>query len=259
MNYDYLNEKVNSSESIHHEKDYDKSEKRKTTGYDSQNTDRKTYEMSTIKNSFDNISIGADEKGSITVTASSNKSYKGPTLSSVRKKLRGSRNRRTPEHFGEFYTNSHNPKNSAFAFKARKNLTANRILTEFKNTSKNRISDEQRETVPFLNLEKDMDLFSELKSRHGSDNERLSQRRELEREIAFKKELQHRFLRKLRNVCSRNKTEQIDNDFDFLEMLSTFSTEALSDGTDNLPNEANDGDADKINKRKKKNGKKDKL
>ncbi len=209
MGYEDYIEKLNTSEAIHHERDSEMSEKKPMANYDQEKRvgkdggDDRFYEVSGISNAFDNISIGADRHGSMTISVSSGKEFDGPVKENDRKKLRDSRKRRAPEHFGEFFTNLTSGGEGAFAFRTDKNLSERRVLTEFKRAARKRVSEERREAVPFLNLEEDMERLNKLRQENGSTNEGAAQRARLENNILKKKEFQKRFVRKIKSARKR--------------------------------------------------------
>ncbi len=209
MGYEDYIEKLNTSEAIHHERDSEMKDKKPMANYDQEERvgkdggDDRYYEVSGISNAFDNISIGADRHGSMTISVSSGKEFDGPVQENDRKKLRDSRKRRAPEHFGEFFTNLTSGGKGAFAFRTDKNLSERRVLTEFKRAARKRVSEERREAVPFLNLEEDIARLNKLREKSGSTNEGVEQRARLENNILKKKEFQKRFVRKIKSARRR--------------------------------------------------------
>ena len=197
MEEKYL-KKTLASESVLHERDHKAEEHKPMSNYDRLSGEDAFSELFGLKSSFDDISVGADAKGRITVSVSSEKELHSPTLTSERKRLRGSRKRRLYEHFGELYTNSSAPGNSAFAYKSRKVLSENRILSEFRRAAYRRLTRKQREMAPFLTLYEDRRELSELRSRNDNSTEAKKMKGELEQSIVHKKDQENRFLRKLR-------------------------------------------------------------
>ncbi len=227
MGYEDYIEKLNTSEAIHHERDSELKEKKPMANYEQGDHVRKDggddrfYEVSGISNAFDNISIGADRHGSMTISVSSGKEFDGPVQENDRKVLRDSRKRRAPEHFGEFFTNLTSGGKGAFAFRTDKNLSERRVLTEFKRAARKRVSEERREAVPFLNLEEDMERLNRLRSENGSTNEGVAERARLENNILKKKEFQKRFVRKIKSARKRTlvRDDFFRNDhFDMFEL-----------------------------------------
>ena len=213
--------KLEASEATTHERQSELTDKRKMQGYEQHPRDDKSYEVFGLGNSFDDISVGADRKGSMTVAVSSHKSYKAETINSEKKRLRGTRRRIKYEHFGQFYTNAYSERNGAFAFKTSKNLPESRILREFTGNAKKYVSPEERSAAPFIDLDEDLARLSEMRSESGSSNEGLSERQALERTIERKTQLRNRFIRKLR--IARRHTypggATVDEGYDLLNTL----------------------------------------
>ena len=232
---DYLRrkDKEHVSESLAHEHDSDISEHRQMTGYKQHPNDSKLSELFNIHNSFDNISVGTDKKGTMTIAVSSEKELASPTLGSDRKLLKGSRRRKLYEHFGELYTNSASPGNSAFAYKARRVLSENRLMSEFKRAADSHLDHRQREMAPFLTLDEDRKELQKVRGRQKNDSETQSETGMLERSILRKTELENRFLRKLRIARRRAVPKpETEKNRSFLERLSDMLDDGAQDSTD---------------------------
>ena len=255
---DYLHRKDKNlvSESIAHEHDSDMSERRQMTGYKQYPNDSKLSELFNIHNSFDNISVGADKKGTMTIAVSSEKELGAPTLGSDRKLLKGSRRRKLYEHFGELYTNSASPSNSAFAYKARRVLSENRLMSEFKRAADTHLDRRQREMAPFLTLDEDRKELQKLRGRQSNDSETKAETGMLEHSVLRKTELENRFLRKLRiarrRAVPKPETEQNRS---FLEKLS----DMLDDGTEDNSEENTKDNAQYTTQSAIKDGKRDDI
>ena len=198
MGYDLINKKLEASEAVTHERESSREEHKKPEGYEPHPSDGKLSEVFGLKNSFDDLSVSTDEKGRLTLAVSSQKAYHAPTLNSYKKTLRGSRRRTVYEHFGEFYTEPASRGEGAFAFRTRKNLPEQRILSDFKTVSGKHIAPSQLEAAPFLTLEEDRRHLEELRSRDGRSSADIDERLSLARTITRKTELENRFIRKLR-------------------------------------------------------------
>ncbi|MBQ9384133.1 MAG: hypothetical protein IJT87_07835 [Ruminiclostridium sp.] len=238
--------KLEASEATTHERQSGLSDKRKMQGYEQHPRDDRSYEVFGLGNSFDDISVGADRKGSMTVAVSSRKSYKAETLSSEKKRLRGTRRRIKYEHFGQFYTNAYSDRDGAFAYKTSKNLPESRILREFIGNAKKYVSEEERSAAPFIDLDEDIAKLSEMRSESGSSNEGLSERQALERTIERKTQLRSRFVRKLR--IARRHTypggATVDEGYDLLSAL--LPEEDTGEPPDDDENDDENDDVDDI-------------
>ena len=220
-------QKMNASEGIRSERNSKREKHKKPEGYEQHPAEDRTYEVFGLKNSFDNVSVSADERGRMTLAVSSQKKFHGPTQDNTKKKLRGSRRRTKYEHWGEFYTDPAARGMGAFAFRTRKNLTAHRILHEFKGNAKKYVDPSRLEALPFLTLEEDRKHLAELRSRDGHTPEDISERMAVERTIVRKTELENRFIRKLR--IARGQTYvKATPEYDEPEQI----TKAVTDGAD---------------------------
>ena len=204
MDYDKYLEKTAVSEGVFHERQRDISEEKAMENYAPHPKEEGLTEVFGIKNSFDNISVGMDSKGSIAISVSSQKELHSPTLTSDRKVLKGTRRRTLYDHFGEIYTNPSVPRNSAFAYRSRRVISENRITSEFRRAAKKRLSREQREMVPFLTLDEDKAELSSLRSKHDPSPETRREIGMIEQSILRKTELENRFVRRLRIARLKN-------------------------------------------------------
>ena len=198
MGFEGYIDKTALSESIIHERSSDIHDQKQTEGYEQRTDDQKVSEVFGLRNSFDDIAVGMDDKDNMTIAVTSQKEPFSPTLNSDRKRLKGKRRRTLYEHFGEFYTNPSSPGSSAYAYKARKALSENRILSEFRRTSERRLTEEQKQMAPFLTLERDRLALNKMKGRQDSSPERERTKGRLEESVLRKTEMENRFLRKLR-------------------------------------------------------------
>ena len=204
MDFDKYLEKTAVSESLTHERQHNAEEKQAMQDYEPHPKEERLSELFGIKNSFDNISVGMDSKGSIAVSVSSQKELHSPTLTSDRKVLKGTRRRTLYDHFGEIYTNPYNQKNSAFAYRSRRAISENRMTAEFKSAAKRRLSREQREAAPFLTLDEDKKTLQALRGRHNNSLEARGEIGKIEQSVQRKTELENRFVRKLRMARLQN-------------------------------------------------------
>ncbi len=186
------------SEGMTHERDRNIAEEHRMEGYEPHPADRKPSEVFGLHNSFDDISVGLDGDGLFTIAVSSQKELHSPTLDSDRKTLKGRRRRKMFERFGDFYLNSASPRNSAFAFHAKKDLSENRILSEFRTTAKKRLTQRQMEAAPFLTLDRDRRRLEEMRGLSDKTARENESTADLENSVIIKTALENRFLRKLR-------------------------------------------------------------
>ncbi len=198
MGFDGYIDKTALSESVIHERSSDIHDQKEIEGYEQRRDDNRVSEVFGLKNSFDDIAVGMDEKDNMTIAVRSQKEPYSPTLNSDRKLLKGKRRRTLYEHFGEFYTNPSSPGSSAYAYKARKSLSENRIMAEFCRTSDRRLTDEQKQMAPFLTLERDRLALNKIKGQQDNSPEAEEIKGRLEESVTRKTEMENRFLRKLR-------------------------------------------------------------
>lgn len=204
MAFDKYLEKTAASESVTHDRQHKAEEKQEMQCYEPHPKEERLSELFGIKNSFDNISVGMDSKGSIAVSVSSQKELHSPTLTSDRKVLKGTRRRTLYDHFGEIYTNPYDQKNSAFAYRSRRVISENRMTSEFKRAAQRRLSRKQREAAPFLTLDEDRKMLQALRGRHDNSLEARREIGMIEQSVRRKTELENRFVRRLRMARLQN-------------------------------------------------------
>lgn len=200
-NYD---KKMQLSEGTEHVRENEPSDKKEMEGYEPNPHDEKYYEVMGIKNSFDNVSVGADKYGQMLITVNSMKEPGSATLDSSRKKLQGKRRKQKIGAFGDFYTNLFSDRHGAFGFKADRNISDIRMMKEFELMAKKRVDHEQLDAMPMLRLEDDMKELSELRNMSGSQNENYEERRQLEKRVRRETEYRDRFMARIRKA--RRKT-----------------------------------------------------
>ncbi len=200
-NYD---RKMQLSEGVEHVRENEMRDKKEVEGYEPNPHDEKYYEVMGIKNSFDNVSVGADKYGQMLISVNSMKEPGGATLDSDRKKLKGKRRKQKIGAFGDFYTNLFSDRHGAFGFKADRNISDIRMMKEFENMARKRVDHEQLDAMPMLRLEDDMRELSELRNMSGSQNENYEERRQLEKRVRRETEYRDRFMARIRKA--RRKT-----------------------------------------------------
>lgn len=242
MDFLQKEEKLLSSEAMEHERVSEKEKNKKMEGYEPNPKDHNLSEMFGLKNSFDNLSVGTDELGRLTISVSSQKGYHSDTLTSDKKKLKGSRRRTFYDHFGEFYTNPFSRGNGAFAFRTRRNLPESRILRELRGIAARRITAQQREAMPILSLEEDKKRLEKLRAEDGKDPLVISEKQAAEKVIVRKTEMENRFIRRLRIARAKTYKKREPDKPRFIERLLAAETD-VSDEND-LPDE-NDRKDDK--------------
>ncbi|MCR4779601.1 MAG: hypothetical protein K5876_00750 [Ruminiclostridium sp.] len=215
--YDNYDQKMDLSESTEHIRESNTWDKKKVEGYEPNPHDSKYYEVFGIKNSFDNVSVGADKFGQTLISVNTMKEPGEATLDSDKKKLKGNRRKQKVGPYGDFYTNLFADRHGAFAFRADRNISDIRIIKEFEEMSKKRVSHGQRDAMPMLRIEEDQKELSELRNESGSQNENFGERRRLQRRVRREKEYADRFrwlLRKARRKTYDKKDEEEEEELD---------------------------------------------
>ncbi len=202
--YDNYDKKLNLSEGTEHVRESETQDKKKVEGYEPNPQDEKYYEVMGIKNSFDNVSVGADKYGQMLISVNTVKEPGEVTLDSDKKKLKGTRRKKRIGAYGDFYTNLYADRHGAFAYRADRNISEMRMIREFEIMAKRRVSKEQRDAMPLLRLEEDKAELSQLRSMSGSQNDNYSERERLERRVHKETEYRDRFMARLRKA--RRKT-----------------------------------------------------
>ena len=232
MDFDQYLKKTALSESVTDDREYAAEKAKPMEGYAAHPKEERLSELFDMRNSFDNISVGMDAKGSIAIAVTSQKEPYAPTLSSDRKVLKGTRRRTLYDHFGEIYTNPSCPERSAFAYRSRRAISENRITGEFKRAAQKRLSREQREAAPFLALDEDREALQALRGRQDNSPEMRRRIGSLEQTVLRETEMENRFVRKLRvarlqNVPKPEKMQRV--------MQSELYALTGHDGEDNAP------------------------
>ncbi len=235
MDFLQKEEKLLSSEAMEHERVSEKEQKKKMEGYEPNPKDHNLSEMFGLKNSFDNLSVGTDELGRLTISVSSQKGFHSDTLTSDKKKLKGSRRRTFYDHFGEFYTNPFSKGSGAFAFRTNRNLPESRILRELRGIAFKRITEDQREAMPILSLEDDKKRLSRLRAEDSKDPQAISEKQAAEKVVVRKTEMENRFIRRLRIARMQTYKKSKPEKPRFLERLFIPETD-VSDQND-LPDD----------------------
>ena len=199
MDYDKYLRKTALSESVSHERQKKAEDNKAMEGYAPHPNEDRLSELFGMKNSFDNISVGMDDKGSITIAVTSQKEPSSPTLTGDRKALKGAL-----YDLGGIYTNPFSPRDSAFAYRSRRVIPENRITSEFKRAAQKNLSRKQREAAPFLTLDEDREELNELKGKHDNSPDTASKIGMIEQSVLRKTEMENRFVRKLRKARFQN-------------------------------------------------------
>ena len=244
MDYDHYLKKTAVSESVTHERQATADKEKPLQGYTPHPKEEKLSELFGVRNSFDNISVGMDAKGSIAIAVTSQKELNFPTLTSDRKVIKGTRRRTLYDHFGEIYTNPSDPLNSAFAYRSRRVISENRITSEFKRAARKRLSLEQREAAPFLTLEEDKETLRDLRAQDDKSPEARRAIGGLEQSVLRKTEMENRFVRRLRIARLQNVPQH-----DALQRVMQSELYALTgeDEGDGFPLDDNENDPKKTN------------
>ena len=243
--YDNYDKKLALSEGIEHVRESEPEDKKKLEGYEPNPQDEKYYEVMGIKNSFDNVSVGADKYGQMLISVNTEKEPGAPTLDSDKKRMKGTRRKKKFGAFGDLYTNLFADRHGAFAFRADRNISDIRMMKEFEIMAKMRVTREQRDALPLLRLEEDKALLSELRSMSGSQNDDIAQRQSLERRVLKETEYRDRFMTRLRKA--RRKTydkhgeeERDDTESARLTAKSDAAGDSGEDDTDDIPADTED-------------------
>ena len=240
--YDNYDKKLNLSEGIEHVRENKPEDKKRVEGYEPNPQDEKYYEVMGIKNSFDNVSVGSDRYGQMIISVNALKEPGEVTLDSDKKLMKGPRRKKKIEAFGDFYTNLFSDTHGAFAFRADRNISDIRMMTEFERIAKRRVSREQRDAMPLLRLEEDRMLLSEMRGKSGSGNEDYYERQKLERRVLRETEYRDRFMARLRKA--RRKTYDKGEEEEQRDIIKTMMT--AEDTPDDENNGDNDGSTDEI-------------
>ena len=158
------------------------------------------------------------------------------TLDSDKKVMKGPRRKKKIEAFGDFYTNLYSNTHGAFAFRADRNISDIRMMTEFERIARRRVSREQRDAMPLLRLEEDKALLSEMRGKGDQGNEDFYERQKLEKRVLRETEYRDRFMARLRKA--RRKTYDKRDDEEQQEIVKELMK------ADDAADDENDDDED---------------
>ena len=204
--YDDFDRKLELSEGIEQVRENRMEDKKKVEGYEPNPADESYYEVMGIRNSFDNVSVGADKHGQMLISVTSQKQYGKATLDSEKKRLKGTRRKKKIGEYGDLYTNPASDRNGAFAFRADPKISDIRMYRQFRELARAKISAEQREAAPFLRLDDDLEQLRSLQAQNGSDAEGFEQRQVLQKRVQKETESRDRFMTRLR--ITKNKLQE---------------------------------------------------
>ena len=222
--YEYLK----NSEAVIHEKRRDHGENKPPETYEQTLSEREAggvRELSSIRNAYNDVSVGADKKGSVIISAGAKKHGNSPTLDNDKKRLRVSRAKRRACHSGVFLANAHDPKSGAFAFKADSKIPEKRMIQQIKEHSVRYGIKAVNDMMPFLSIREDMAKLSELRSEQASQGDIMA----LEQSIVQKRAEMHRFLKTLKYSKQNAKTDDLANDKACSARLSETSEADVND------------------------------
>ena len=181
------------------------------------------HEMSSIHNAYNNVSVGADKKGSIIISAGAKKRGNSPTLDNDKKRLRVSRAKRRACPSGEFLANSHDPVSGAFAFKADSKVSEKRMIRQIKEHSVRYGIKAVNDMLPFMSLGEDMARLSKLRGEQAPQGEIAA----LEHSVVQKRAEMHRFLKTLK--FSKQNVKADDLTVNSVKLFENIETESADD------------------------------
>ena len=151
-------------------------------------------ELFSMKNSYNDLSIGADKKGDMMITGSAIRRHDAPTVENDGKQVEGSRRKKNKSKSGELFTNPAKPDESAFAYRVGKKMPERKVLGNLREAARRHDLDKFNDTLVFLDVKQDEAALQKLRREEAA----TTQIQELEGIIAQKKGMEQRFLRHLR-------------------------------------------------------------
>jgi len=151
-------------------------------------------ELFSMKNSYNDLSIGADKKGDMMVTGAAIRRHNAPTVENDEKKVEGSRRKKNKTKSGELFTNPAKPDESAFAYRVGKKMPERKVLGNLREAARRHDLDRFNDTMAFLDVKQDEAALQKLRREEAP----TSQIQELEGIVLQKKTMEQRFLRHLR-------------------------------------------------------------
>jgi len=161
-------------------------------------------------NSYEDVSLAVNRRRELTLTVSEKRRHNHETLDSEHKQLKGKRRRTVAGPVGWAFTNSVNPKESAFAFKTRKIEPARRVIQQIRRYVDSRGQDTVERVLPFLHLDQDRQLLQRLRSDTGGVREEVQDltgldraKERLAREVMHKEQMQRQFMKKFQRSITK--------------------------------------------------------
>ena len=163
-------------------------------------------ELFSMRNSYNDVSIGADRKGDMMVTGSAVRRHDAPTVKQDEKRVEGARRKKLRTRGGEFFTNPAKPEESAFAYRVGKKMPERKVLGQLRDAARRHDLNTFNDTLAFLDLKKDEDRLRALRDAEAPSAEIQA----LEGVVMRKKALEAKFLRNLR--LARREISSLDLD-----------------------------------------------
>ncbi len=215
MNSEYLKRdkaQTDNSEALIHETSpyYRNSHEKPVSGYVSHPAEREERseprELFSLKNSYNDLSIGADKKGDMMITGSAMRRHNSDTVKADEKRVVGSRREKHSDNSGELYTNPAQQEKSAFAYRVNRKVPEKKILKKLRESAKRHDLDRFNNTLFFLDIKENEETLNDMRRERASENEK----QELEKTIRNKKVLERKFLNDLRFARKKLLSSDLD-------------------------------------------------
>lgn len=210
--------------------------------------EKRPNEMMRMESSYGGISLGASRQKKLTMVVHEKRASKGPGLKKDNRELEGNRTASISELRGDFQTNSHSRRDSAFAFREKLSETPQRMMEQIQEMMDENQQRSGEKVLPFMNRKED-----EAKSRQIQKGIRESQekrdmaghsywsrrRESYLQEQTEKEEMRRQFFRELQFAREKSsylmqEDSVVENLFEAFEgVLAEDGTEEDTDGREN--------------------------
>lgn len=176
--------------------------------------ERRPNEMMTMESSYGGVALGASRSRKMTMVVHEKRRSRGPGLKKDNRELEGSRTASISELRGDFRTNSHSRRDSAFAYEEDLHESPLRMMEHLQEMMDENYQQSGQKVLPFINRKQDAadrkeiqeQLRASLEKGDSSGYQLWNQRQEaFLQERSEKEEMYRRFYRELQFTREKSK------------------------------------------------------
>ncbi len=202
-------------------------------------------EMLSMENSYGGISFGASRQKKLTMVVHEKRVSRGPGLKKDNKEVEGNRTATISRLRGDFKTNSHSRRDSAFAFKESIKETPRRMMEKIQQMMDENHQRSAEQVLPFMNRKESQAERDQIQRELRESQERRdmgayaswSRRRDsFRQEETEKEQMRRQFFRELQFVGEKSRhlmQEEGKTQTFFEDLTAALAADATEDGTEN--------------------------